>query len=246
MDKKPFVEWQVLSEELPPHDFLTLLHKAQYNAELVRTFAQQRYQKNLLVEQLSCLLEPSPEFTKLAIGNIETRNLTVGVVDSWKPVVKAAIDEWAKQQRLSSVLGEGVTTSAVNDAPRKARAVVTTQEELDGFAAVQRLLGPNRPVAYEDTASYFKVHLPGKPFWAVCRLNNFGDRQPSISVPLPPERVSALVASLDVSPQGKRWSRIALSDCRQIDFTGPALCAAWDTRSATYGSGDEDDDAIDG
>jgi hypothetical protein len=246
MDKRPFVEWQVLSEEPPPQDFLTLLQKSQYNAELMRTFAQRRRQQNLLVEELSRLLEPDPEFVRLAIRNIETRNLTQNVVDSWKPVLKAAIGEWAKQQRLSSVLGE-VAPADLSAEPqaRKTRVIETTQAELDGFAAVKRMLGPDRPVEYEDTASYFKVHLPGKPFWAVCRLVNFGERQPSIFVPLPAEQVKNLVASLEVAQAGKRWSRISLEDCGQIELTSGALCAAWDARYAAYGKGEEDDEAGD-
>src|SRR5207244_3875315 len=67
-------------------------------------FAQRQHQHNLLVNELARLLEPSAEFTRLAIANIETRNLTANVVDSWKPVVASAIGEWAKQRTLASVL----------------------------------------------------------------------------------------------------------------------------------------------
>lgn len=246
MDKKPFVDWSVLSEEPPPCDFLILLQKSQYNAELIRTLAQRQYQQNLLVEELSRLLEPAPEFTKLAIAKIETRNLTAAVVDSWKPVLKAAIAEWAKQQRLSSVLGGTTSDLRQEEPPRKTRAIETTPEELAGFAAVQRALGPERPVEYEDTVSYFKIHLPGKPFWAVCRLFNFGDRQPSISIPLPADQVTGLVPSVTVTSHGKLWSRIMLNDICQIEALSAALRAAWDARSSAYGSDTDGDDGADG
>jgi hypothetical protein len=104
MDREPFVMWDVLNDEQPPYDFLTLLQKSQFKTELLRTFAQQQHQHNLLVNELARLLEPSAEFTRLAIANIETRNLTAGVVESWKPVVASAIGEWAKQRTLASVL----------------------------------------------------------------------------------------------------------------------------------------------
>lgn len=243
MDKRPFVEWLVLGEEPPPYDFLTLLQKAQYNAELMRTFAQRRRQQNLLVDELSRLLEPSPEFIRLAIRNIETRYLTPNVVDSWKPVLKAAIGEWAKQQRLSSVLGEVPAEVPPEAEARKGRPIVTTQAELDAFAAIQRLLGPDRPVEYEDTVSYFKIHLPGKPFWAVCRLKNFGEKQPSVRVRLPAEQVKALVPSLNVTSRGKHWSGIALDNCEQVQEAGAAIRAAWDAVSSVYGSGVGDDEA---
>jgi len=237
MDRKPFVEWQLLSDENPPWDFLTLLQKSQYNADLVRTFAQTRHQQNLLIEELSRLLEPAPEFIKLAVANIETRYLKESVVESWKPVLKAAIDEWTKQHRLSSLLSVGSAESVAQEEPAKKRPVVTTQAELDGFKTVQRLLGPNRNVEYEDTVSFFKIHLPGKPFWAVCRLKKFGEKKPSVSVPLPKEEVESMVPSLNVVPHGQRWSRISLADVGQLELLGPVLCAAWDQRWASYGAG---------
>jgi predicted type IV restriction endonuclease len=104
MDREPFVKWDVLNDEQPPYDFLTLLQKSQFKTELVRTFAQRKHEHNLLVNELARLLEPAPEFTRLAIANIETRNLTASVVESWKPVVASAIGEWAKQRALASVL----------------------------------------------------------------------------------------------------------------------------------------------
>ncbi len=71
---------------------------------MLRTFARRQHDHNLLVKELAKLLEPSPEFTRLAIANIETRNLTATVVESWKPVVASAIGEWAKQRTLATVL----------------------------------------------------------------------------------------------------------------------------------------------
>ena len=112
MDKEPFVKWDVLNDEQPPYDFLTLLQKSQFKTELVRTFAQRRYEHNLLVKELARLLEPSAEFTRLAVANIETWNLTPSVIESWKPVVASAIGEWAKQRTLASVLARS---------PRRAR-----------------------------------------------------------------------------------------------------------------------------
>src|SRR5271157_5492805 len=47
---------------------------------------------------------------------------------------------------------------------------LASHEELACYELVRRLLGPNRPVAYEDTVSYFKIHLPERHTWAMCRL----------------------------------------------------------------------------
>jgi predicted type IV restriction endonuclease len=114
MDKEPFVKWDVLNDEQPPYDFLTLLQKSEFNTELIRTFAQKKRTHNLLVNELDRLLEPAAEFTRLAIANIETRNLTAHVVESWKPVVASAIGEWAKQRRLASVLTQSPSQGETN------------------------------------------------------------------------------------------------------------------------------------
>lgn len=95
MDREPFLEWDALSDEEPPHDFLTVLQKSQYNAELIRAFARRKRAQNLLVGKLNRLLEPSPEFVWLAITNIETRKLTENALETWKPVLANAINEWA-------------------------------------------------------------------------------------------------------------------------------------------------------
>lgn len=67
MDKEPFVKWDVLNDDHPPYDFLRLLQKSQFKTELVRTFALRQHQHNLLVNELAKLLEPSTEFTRLAV-----------------------------------------------------------------------------------------------------------------------------------------------------------------------------------
>jgi hypothetical protein len=144
MDQEPFIKWDVFSDEKPPIDFLTLLQKSEYNSQLIRAFAEQRRNQNLLLGEISRLLEPSSEFVKLAVANIETRNLKESVVESWKPVLASALQEWVKQRMLSMALDPTLHAESTPDAAR----VETTQEELDAFATVQKHLGPDRPVAY--------------------------------------------------------------------------------------------------
>lgn len=165
MDREPFAKWDIFADETPPFDVITLLQKSSFNPELIRAFAQRQRAQNLLVNELSRLLEPANEFTRLAIANIETRNLTQAVIESWKPVVAGAIDEWARQRMLTAALSEPQTFNA-DETPK----VVTTAEELDAFNLIAKLLGPEAPIEYEDTASYFKVHVAGKRTWVVSRL----------------------------------------------------------------------------
>jgi hypothetical protein len=137
MDVEPFLKWDVFSEENPPLDFLTLLQKSQFNSQLIRTFAKQRRNQNLLLNEISRLLEPSADFVRLAVSNLETRKLTENVVESWKPVLAAALQEWVKQTMLSLAIDFGTRTDLQQDT---ASRIETTPEELEGFATVQRLL----------------------------------------------------------------------------------------------------------
>jgi hypothetical protein len=232
MDKEPFVKWDVIGDEEPPFDFLTLLQKSQYNPQLIRTFAERKRAQNLLVAELNRLLEPSSEFVRLAVANIETRTLRDSVVESWKPVLANAIEEWAKQRMLSIVLNSP-TADASNQAASSQTKVVTTKEELEGFATIQRLLGPERPIAYEDTTSYFKVHLPERRTWVMCRLY-FDRRRPCVWVPLPSEQVQRIVSSLSVTIPQLGWSCVNLEQYSDLEQLGELLCASWDEQRSLH------------
>ena len=234
MDKEPFIRWDVLADEDPPFDFLTLLQKSQFNPQLIRTFAERKRAQNLLVSELNRLLEPSAEFVRLAVANIETRRLTDGVVDSWKPVLANAIEEWAKQRMLSIVLSNPTlgSDSASSSEPTGPK-IVTTKEELDGFASIQRLLGPERPIAYEDTVSYFKIHLAERYTWVIARLY-FDRKQPSVWVPLPIEQAQQLVPNATVSTPQLGWSCVNISVAEGLDFLADLLIASWDLQRSLH------------
>ncbi|SIO36952.1 hypothetical protein SAMN05444166_4154 [Singulisphaera sp. GP187] len=227
MDKEPFIKWDVLSDDEPPFDFLTLLQKSQYNPQLIRTFAERKHAQNLLVGELSRLLEPSFEFVKIAITNIETRMLTKTVLEFWKPVVANALEEWVKQRMLSMVLSSpslSDATSTGNNAPPK---IETTKEELEGFATIQRLLGDDRPIAYEDTLSYFKIHLPERRTWVMCRLY-FDRKRPCVWVPISLEQTQQLVPSLQSMVSQLGWSCVNLDSYADLELLGELLRLAWD------------------
>lgn len=251
MDKEPFVKWDVLSNEPPPLEFLAVLQRSEYSAGLVRTYAQRTLQHNLLLAELTRLLEPSSEFTKLAIANIETRNLTAAVVESWKPIVASAINHWARQKAISSVMSnaEGDSPPAAKveakaevketkepKAPRE-RKIETTADELNAFATIQSLLGKERPVGYEDTASYFKIHLPEKKNATVCRL--FMRKKGLVMVvPLAADRV-AMLGQFQCTARGEGWSTITLDAHADLPKLADVMRAAWDAQRSGRAKVDE-------
>lgn len=227
MDREPFVKWDVFSDELPPFDLFTLLQKSQFNPELIRTFAHRQRNQNLLVQELARLLEPSSEFTKLAIANVETRNLTQAVVESWKPIVANAIKEWAKQHTLHVVLtAPPLSNQGLPDQPDGAGSKIeTTHEELESFETIKRLLGPDRSIAYEDAVAYFKIHLSERRTWVFARLQ-MDRKNPIVWVPLPTEATAQLAPGHDVqASQG--WSQVVLENAAQVGELGDLFAAAY-------------------
>jgi hypothetical protein len=209
-----------------------------------------------LLAELTRLLEPSSEFTKLAIANIETRNLTAAVVESWKPIVASAINHWARQKAISSVVSNTEEASAAARAEAKVEAreakeakeakepraprerkIETTAEELSAFATIQSLLGQERPVAYEDTTSYFKIHLPEKKSATVVRL--FMRKKGLVMVvPLASERV-ALLGPVQCAARGEGWSTITLDAHGDLPKVAEIVRAAWDAQRSGRAKIDE-------
>jgi predicted type IV restriction endonuclease len=224
MDVEPFLKWDLFSEESPPLDFLTLLQKSQFNSQLIRTFAKQKRNQNLLLNEISRLLEPSADFIRLAVSNLETRKLTENVVESWKPVLAAALQEWVKQTMLSMAIDFGARTESQQES---ASRIETTPEELEGYATVQKLLGPDRPVAYEDTISYFKIHLRERYTRVMCRFY-FGRKRPTVWVPLTIEEVGPLAAQFPMMTPQQGWTCLSLDSPRDVDSLGDLLRKAYD------------------
>lgn len=223
MDREPFAKWDIMSDEPPPFDVITLLQKSQFNPELIRAYAQRQRAQNLLVNELTRLLEPAPEFTKLAVANIETRNLTQAVTESWKAVVASALNEWARQRMLTAALEPAQPTNA--DQASESSVIVTTAEELEAFEIIKKVLGPECPVGYEDSVAYFKVHLTERRTWVMARLQ-LTRRQSSVWVPLPIERVAPLVGARQTTPR-EGWTGVALESARDLDELGALIKEAY-------------------
>lgn len=223
MDQEPFARWDVFSDEGPPIDVVTILAKAKFNPELIRAYAQRQRERNLLVGELTRLLEPASEFTKLAIANVETRNLTQAVVESWKPIVASALNEWSRQRMLTAALSTpAIPLTSGRGEPAK---IETSKEELEAFEAMRAVLGEGRPIEYDDSVAYFKVHVAGRRTWVIARLQ-LSRRQPLLWVPLPADAAKSMTAGRTVSSSGG-WSGIAITSAADMPALSELLCAAY-------------------
>jgi len=113
MDTEPFFTWDVLKDDPSVAvDLLTILQKTEFSRQRIRTFAEKKYHQTLLVGILKRLLEPSSEFVDLALrtpandsgDTLVSGNITQKVIGDWKPILKDAIHEWAKQHDLTIAL----------------------------------------------------------------------------------------------------------------------------------------------
>jgi hypothetical protein len=177
----------------------------------------------------------SSEFTKLAVANIETRNLTQAVVDSWKPVVANAIDEWAKQRTLRTVL------NAPAPVGEEATKIETTKEEFEAFETVKRLLGKEMPVGYEDSVAYFKIHLAEKRTWVMARLQ-LNRKAPLVWVPLLVEEATPLAGGRPVHLSAG-WAVVTLEKVTEVANLGGLLKVAYDKVKRAKSGGESDDAA---
>jgi predicted type IV restriction endonuclease len=234
MDKEPFAKWDILADEQPPHDVITLLQKTQFNAELIRAYAQRQRAQNLIVNELARLLEPAPEFTKLAITQLETRNLTQQVVESWKTIVANALNEWARQRMLTAAL----TTPQVAPVELKTEAgkIETTEEELAAFATIASILGSDCPIAYEDSVAYFKIHMVERRTWVIARLL-LDRRIPQVWVPIPIEIAKPLVGERTITTTGG-WSAVTLESAADLSNLGALFFEAYSSIKRQKLSGD--------
>ena len=209
--------------------------------QLIKTFAKQRRNQNLLLSEISRLLEPSADFVRLAVSNLETRKLTASVVESWKPVLAAVLQEWVKQTMLSMALDFGTRSESQQES---ASRIETTPEELEGFATVQRLLGPDRLVAYEDTISYFEIHLKERYTWVMCRLY-FGRKRPTIWVPLPIEEAGTLATDFPMMTPQQGWTCLSLDSPKDLESLGDLLRRAYDQQRTSRLKGADGSEKVD-
>jgi hypothetical protein len=148
--------------------------------------------------------------------------MTDAVVDGWKPVLASAIEEWAKQRTLHLILNPPKQTETTTT-----DRVVTTQEELKAFEAIKAILGSDRPAGYQDTYSYFKIHLPERQTWAFARVY-LERRAPMMWIGLDYADVKDVVIEGVTIQDADGWIEVPLRSLEDLSLYGDLLKAAWD------------------
>ncbi len=238
MDEMPFATWDATKEE--SHDapeLLNMLQRIGFDLANVRGYAEKKRRDERTLKVLSAALsEPCDELVKVVIRGAfkPTRdgrplgNLTTQIVDEWRPQVHLALETWANERAVAVLRRPAsmVPPAAHAEQPK----VNTTDAELRAFAIIASSLGSQYPVAHQDGATYFKVHVQGKPTQAIARI--FADRnKPLIHLPLAEDvvRLHAGGRELTTTPG---WTGMPLQSVEELSGLRALLVLAYENAIA--------------
>jgi hypothetical protein len=186
MDSRPFFEFSILSVDEKTAEELKKFAKQSFDLEkILSTASDLKYTKGikrLLAEELT---NPSEDFVRLFTGRVYLGRLTQSVKEQFTGIVKRAFQEFLNERindRLQSALErssaaeaeeEGLTEDLTSSDEGRNRAIVTTEEELEGFYMVKAILGNTidvRRVFIRDTRRYCGILLDDTNRKPICRL----------------------------------------------------------------------------
>lgn len=183
MDKKPFLEINLLDLKDSQIEELKKFHKSYFNVEnILSTASELKYMgelKTIIVREFE---SPSMEFVKLFGKKVYDGTFTSTVVEQFTTLLKRAISSYVNDlisSRLKAAIGdESSDTPTVNDTPtdeeeqEPENRIVTTELELNAFYIIKSILRTmvdvNR-IVYKDTMSYFAINIDNTRK-LVCRL----------------------------------------------------------------------------
>lgn len=193
MDKKPFFTFNII--DLKDQDVIELkkFQKANFDVTTVFSAAEDLKYTNLIKTLLKKQFEmPDENFIKYLLTEVYDGWKTQNVVDKFQPIIKKSLNQFMSDQlndRLSAAMSkvdteqqtinkDNSTQEDLNDNNPSAEStsvprIVTTQEELEGYAIVKAILHsiiPAEKITYRDTVAYFGILYDGRPTKWICRL----------------------------------------------------------------------------
>lgn len=192
MDEKPFLEFDITEIKENQIEELKKFHKANFDAESIsNTASELKYMNELKQLILQELNNPSPDFTKHfarqvypgmitskileLFTNLTRKSIHLHISDLITERLKTALDKEneAKKETADAVTGPGKSDDDDNK-------IITTEEELEGFAIVKAILREHIPAArvtYRDAQTYFAIMLDDNNRKSLCRLYLNGNKK---------------------------------------------------------------------
>lgn len=185
MDKKPFLEINMLDLKEAQIEELKKFHKSYFDVEnILSTASELKYiggLKGVIAQEFD---NPSADFVKLFGKKVYDGTFTSSIVDQFTALLKRAISSYVNDlisNRLKAAIGNESneeTNSAVDVMPtieeeaEPEKRIVTTELELNAFYIIKSILRPVVGVdriLHKDTMSYFAVNIDNTRK-LVCRL----------------------------------------------------------------------------
>lgn len=183
MDKKPFLELNMLELKDAQVEELKKFHKSYFDVDnILSTASELKYMGELKGIIAGEFDSPSADLVKLLGKKVYDGTFTAGVVEQFTALLKRALTSYVNDtisNRLKAAIGNEAaddtpsTSAAGNDAPQEEEnRIVTTELELNAFYIIKSILRTtidvNR-ILFKDTIGYFAVNIDNtrKP---VCRL----------------------------------------------------------------------------
>lgn len=184
MDEKPFLDVDLTDLKDYQIEELKKFHKSYFDIDNILSSASElKYAQQLKIIFATEIVNPTPEIVKYFAKKVYDGPVTAKVQEQFTDLVKRAISSYINEQisnRLKTALkteehSEEVESNQqdAQDAQPENDGIVTTQEELDGFAIVKamvrKVVNLDR-VAHRDTQSYFGILLDDNNRKPICRL----------------------------------------------------------------------------
>lgn len=230
MDENPFATVNIT--ELSPNDIeiLSKFKKDSFETTALITFAEELiYTSNINNKLRELFKNPPDEFIRYLIKDFSDTRITSNVLERFRPIVKKAISTVLLEIVTKGLTKEEVTDSdaieqdieQTNDTPvenegRPRREVVTSQEELESFEYVKKLLSKNNKdvsaLGFKDTTGYFAIYNKNVNHWFL-RLKLDGSNC-SVITRLSVEQAMKIANGFKVetAPKGHGESRIYIDN----------------------------------
>jgi hypothetical protein len=179
LDERPFLTFDLSDLQSALVAEIKKFSRAEFSVDgILQSAHRLKYTSAIRKEITGQMENPSEEFVRLLIANVQAGRFTAAVREQFTPMVKAAFREIIRdsvQARLSTALADNETVDEVSEvAEVDDEEVVTTDEEREGFmivrAIVREVLKPAR-VFIRDQKSYCGVLVDDNNRKPLARLH---------------------------------------------------------------------------
>lgn len=190
MDVIPFFQFDILNLKDSDIEYLKQFQKNNLDIDSIFDTASELKYTNLIKDFLSKQLEnPDDDFVNYVAGIVYSGRKTQSVIETFRPILKKTFNQFIREimsakfkETLNSpekdVATEKISDESINSDDNdtlieKENKVITTLEELEGFAIIKSILRDkidlNR-VHHRDNESYFSILLDDNRRKWICRL----------------------------------------------------------------------------